>query len=426
MVQYLFGTNRLAALPRAETINEGGDRLDRPRRPSTGSGRRTSSGRGGSVLTRSLFCLLSLAALLWLAVFIHPETRTAVSRPLRRTDLSQRVDTAFANAAAEALASLTVGEDGEEPALPIPRKIYKIDEDAVLPPAPDPEAFGVTEDPAEVQAVVERAAPLLEGQELSWSPDIELAEGSHLAWYYDESILAIAWKEEINDTVCSFIEVKLADGSQLRRTLAGGTYSSNVAHYATEMARSSNAVVAINGDFYTFRVYGITVYQRQIYRNAPEYVDTAYFTSSGDMIFSHRGELAGEGEAQRFVEDNDVVFSAAFGPVMVENGEKCDISGGYAIGDFNIPRSRSIIAQKDTLHYLLLNLNWGAGAATMEEVQQIIYERNVQSAYNLDGGQTAVLVLNGETFNRVDYGAERTMSDIIYFATAIPEDERSS
>ena len=120
-----------------------------------------------------------------------------------------------------------------------------------------------------------------------------------------------------------------------------------------------------------------------------------------------------------------MVFSAAFGPIMVENGELQDLSGGYAIGDFNIPRSRSVIAQKDELHYLLLNLNWGAGAATMPEVAQIIYDKGVQSAYNLDGGQTAVLVLNGETFNRVDYGAERTMSDIIYFATAIPEDERT-
>ena len=372
---------------------------------------------------RILFALLALAALLWLALCAHPESGTAAARPRQRTDLSQRVDAYSIRSAAEALAALTVGEDGVTP-LPVMRKIYTIPEDALIAPAPDPAAFGVTDDPAVIQGVVEQAAELLEGQELVWNPDIERAPDSHLAWYYDESILAIGWKEAIQGTVCSFIEIKIADGSQLRRTLAGGTYSSSVAGYASEMARRSNAVVAINGDFYTFRIYGITVYQRQIYRKAPEYVDTAYFTASGDILFSRRGELAGEGEAQRFVEENDVIFSAAFGPIMVENGEMTDISGGYAIGDFGIPRSRSIIAQRDRLHYLLLNLNWGAGAATMEQVQRIIYAKGVQSAYNLDGGQTAVLVMNGETFNRVDYGAERTMSDIIYFATAIPEDER--
>lgn len=385
---------------------------------------RSSSRKSGSFsFVRLFLCLLSLAALAWLTLSIHPATGTAVEKPRQRTDLSQRVDNWTANTAADILTQLLNADDGEIP-VPLIRKIYTIPEDTVTPPAPDPAAFGVTDDPAVIQGIVDSAAALLEGQDLVWNPGIELAPESHLAWYYDESILAIGWKEAIGKTVCSFIEVKIADGSQLRRTLAGGAYSSSVASYATEMARASNAVVAINGDFYTFRIYGITVYQRQIYRNAPEYVDTAYFTASGDMIFTRRGELAGEGEAQRFVEENDVVFSAAFGPIMVENGEKTDLGNGYAIGDFNIPRSRSIIAQKDSLHYLLLNLNWGAGAATMPEVQQIIYDKGVQSAYNLDGGQTAVLVMNGETFNRVDYGAERTMSDIIYFATAIPEDER--
>ena len=393
------------------------------RRPA-GSGRIAPRASGsGYLLLRLLIVVLALSALVFLAFSIHPDTGTSAVQPQQRTDLSQRVDAYVVNSAADLLNSLRADESAAAPA-PVVRRIYTIPEDVVTPPAPDPAAYGVTDDPAVIQAVVDEAAALLEGQELVWSPDIELAPGSHLAWYYDESILAIAWKEAIGSTICSFIEVKIADGSQLRRALAGGSYSSSVASYATEMARSANAVVAINGDFYTFRVYGITVYQRQIYRNAPAYVDTAYFTASGDMLFSRRGELAGEGEAERFVEDNDVVFSAAFGPILVENGELQDLRGGYAIGDFNIPRSRSVIAQTDPLHYLLLNLNWGAGAATMPEVAQIIYDKGVVSAYNLDGGQTAVLVMNGETFNRVDYGSERTMSDIIYFATAIPEDER--
>ena len=44
-------------------------------------------------------------------------------------------------------------------------------------------------------------------------------------------------------------------------------------------------------------------------------------------------------------------------------------------------------------------------------------------AYTLDGGQTSVMVMKGETLNKVDWGEERIMSDIIYFATAIPEEE---
>jgi hypothetical protein len=41
-------------------------------------------------------------------------------------------------------------------------------------------------------------------------------------------------------------------------------------------------------------------------------------------------------------------------------------------------------------------------------------------AYNLDGGQSATIVMNDEVKN---YVYERRISDIIYFATALPEGE---
>jgi hypothetical protein len=47
----------------------------------------------------------------------------------------------------------------------------------------------------------------------------------------------------------------------------------------------------------------------------------------------------------------------------------------------------------------------------------------VPKAYALDGGQTASLIMNNRLMNYVDFGEERLMSDIIYFATAVPEKE---
>ena len=52
-----------------------------------------------------------------------------------------------------------------------------------------------------------------------------------------------------------------------------------------------------------------------------------------------------------------------------------------------------------------------------------MYDKGCQKAYTLDGGQTSVMVMQGETVNKVDWGIEREMSDIIYFATALPEGE---
>ena len=69
---------------------------------------------------------------------------------------------------------------------------------------------------------------------------------------------------------------------------------------------------------------------------------------------------------------------------------------------------------------LLLNINWDGDRprATLPVLTQIIAGKGVQKAYTLDGGQTATMIFNGTTFNRVDWDSERTMSDIVYFATA--------
>ena len=76
------------------------------------------------------------------------------------------------------------------------------------------------------------------------------------------------------------------------------------------------------------------------------------------------------------------------------------------------------------LHYLLMTINHtpdGRPRATINELARFIYSKGVQKAYTLDGGQTASTVFNGRLINPVQFGFERNTSDIIYFATAVPE-----
>ena len=122
-----------------------------------------------------------------------------------------------------------------------------------------------------------------------------------------------------------------------------------------------------------------------------------------------------------------MVFAVAFGPVLVDNGE-LQFCAGYPIGEVNTEYSRSCIAMTDDLHYLLMTINHTPDArprATINELARIIYSKNVRKAYTLDGGQTAEIIMMGGPINHVDFGEERAVSDIIYFATAIPEEVRS-
>ena len=372
----------------------------------------------GSLLLHLLLIALSLLALGWVLLNLHPETGSVTARSQAvRFDAAGRVDRFVTNAAGDALEGIAVI-----------KKVYTIPEEDLVAPKPNEACYGETSDPAVIQAVIDSAAPLLEGQELVWNPDIEFMEGSVMRYYCDDTILVICWKEGVDRCAVSFAEVKIAHGSQLRRALAGNSYGSSVQLRASDMARTANAVVAINGDFYDYRRLGITVYQRKVYRVVPNKVESCFFTADGDMLFSHMKELAGEGEAQRFVEDNDVVFGIAFGPILVENYELRQVDD-YPVGEPNNQYSRSVIAQKDKLHYLLMTMGQEGvytHRAQINDVAKIIHARGVKNAYTLDGGQTSTLVFRDEPFNRVDWDFERTMSDIIYFATAVPEEEWQS
>ena len=220
----------------------------------------------------------------------------------------------------------------------------------------------------------------------------------------------------------------MADGSQLRRKLAGDSYGSSVQLYATQMAKDANAVVAINGDFYAFRNLGVTVYQRQLSRCNLNAVDSCFFTAGGDMLFAYTGQLKSEAETKQVLQDNNVLFSLAFGPVLVDGGELKEVSPSYPIGEVDHYYSRSSVGQLDTLHYLLMTVNYEGDyqhTCTIAQSGEYMFRKGCQKAYALDGGQTSIIVFNGEAYNRVDWDSERSVSDIVYFATAVPEKEVS-
>lgn len=398
---------KLPKLPKAEKKEKTPKHPKAPKEP-----KQPKPVRNVPAVLTALLVIVSMVCMLWVGVAVHPDTGTATAvASEKKLNMAEKLNVYMNNAAADALSNLTYI-----------KKLYTIPESDLVAPKPQAQ-FGSTYDPAEVQAVVDQAAELLDGQTLAWNPGIEFWDGEPIQYYYDETILAITWKEIINNNMVTFGEVKLAHGSQLRRALAGNTYGSSVEEYPTNMASNVNAVLAINGDFYNFRDLGITVYQREMYRHAPSKVDTAYFTADGDMIFSKRGELMDEAEARQFIEDNNVVFSTAFGPVMVENGEKVTTTQ-YPIGEIEKKYSRAAIGQRDELHYILMTVNYEGPCqytCTLAQATDYIHSKGVEKAYALDGGQTSSMVFNGELVNRVDWGNERTMSDIIYFASAVPE-----
>lgn len=304
---------------------------------------------------------------------------------------------------------------------------FRIDEDALSAPAPDPDRFGSTDDPAVIQALLETetAKKLIGDEKPVWSSDIERIPGTQIQYYLDETILAIVWQEVANRGVGTFSEVFVADGSQLRRKIDGDEYGSMEFRTTTQFAQETNAVLALGGDFYNHdRACGIVVYQRQIYRFEPDSCDTCFITADGDMLFAYRGQFTTQEEAQSFVDENDVLFSLCFGPVLIDDGQ--DVTPEtYRWGEVNDEYARSALGMFGKGHYMTVNMNCQLPnyyyLSTLRACADEMVKRGCQKAYTLDGGQTATTVFNFQLVNPVQFGWEKTISDIIYFGTALPE-----
>lgn len=302
-------------------------------------------------------------------------------------------------------------------------KTYWLSDDDLVAPKPNPNGYGATDDPSSLQWLLDKAAPLLDGQDTLFTTEVTIVPGSQVHYYYDETILVITWKQLMDGTVYTISEVKIADASQFRRFVADGEYGSYSKYYPSEMATSVNAVMATNADFYIYWGTGIVVYDGKLMRYAGRSMDSCFIDENGDLLFAHMGQLTGKENIEKFIDENNIRFSLAFGPIFIENGELVDIKFPYPVGEGNMHDTRMALCQRDTLHYMLVtstqeksygrNHNWW-------EFSENLLELGCKMAYNLDGGQSATVVMDGQVLNHVK---QRQTSDIIYFATAIPNGE---
>ena len=360
--------------------------------------------------------LLALATILMLAALACGSggTQAYTGAAQVNVELMDRFDQSLTNQLSDAMEGVLSIE-----------KVYWLSDDDKVAPKPNQDNYGSTTDPSTLGWLLEEAQAVLEGQATTFHTGVRLAPGSQVDYYLDETIFAVTWKQVINGGVYTISEVKIKHPSQLRRFFSGGEYGSGVLMTTTEMAQAVNAVVASAGDYYAFRQLGIIVYDGVVQRANSRYMHTCYIDENGDMLFSYMGQLPDKRSAQEFVDANNIRFSLAFGPVLVDEG-KYVYTYDYIVGEVLENYARGAICQKDKLHYLVVTLNTegeNRHVDTLENFGRTIETFGVQKAYALDGGQTATIAMNNRLINSVVYGSQRNISDIFYFATALPSTE---
>ena len=240
--------------------------------------------------------------------------------------------------------------------------------------------------------------------------------------YSDKTIEVHYSCETMHDSVFHFVEVKIKHPSQFRLALANDKYGNHQRKLPSRISSEVNAVVAVNGCFYNRRLVGFLMYRRKILRNSPFGVDTLLIDSNGNFHIVEDYKISDSG----VMDEYDIINAISFGPELVRDGQALKIRKGNWEPYTNEPRT-AICQYEDDLHYLIClaeGRNRRSVGVTMQVFANEIANKGVDVAYNLDGGQSGTLIIGNHLKNVVGWGPEKAQSDILYFATALKEDQR--
>ncbi len=262
---------------------------------------------------------------------------------------------------------------------------------------------------------------------IDFSPGMPVNERFFLSpmEYEDPTLKCRVETDVVNQVSYWTADIEIADASQLRTSSADGFDSDGLAP-AERMARRVNAVLAINGDYFSYKGREIVIRQGVQYLNhLSGRRDVLVIDEDGDF----HGFLAPEaGEIGTEIDGKRIINAFAFGPLLVKDGAPRE--GGYsaAMSD-DAKAQRMALAQIGPLKYRVIccgPLNGdskGAKGLTLAEFRALIAGMpDVQTAYNLDGGDSTYLLLNGRKVNYVENPFARDVADIIYFASAWREE----
>ena len=234
--------------------------------------------------------------------------------------------------------------------------------------------------------------------------------------YEDDSIRVQMETREENGVIWRIAWVEIAHPSQLRTAIAGKKLTSKTTARVAAMAEKNNAIVAINGDNFVDNPSATSFEYRmgQKLRNKTNKLrDILIIDENGDFHTFIRSQGVTEFEGT-------IVNAFTFGPALVKEGELLTTDKEYKYNP-NGKEPRAAIGQLGKLSYVMV-IAEGRGESvgvTHQGLADFMYSLGCQEAYNLDGGGSAAMVYNGEYYNELS-SSERSLSDIIYFASAVP------
>ena len=213
------------------------------------------------------------------------------------------------------------------------------------------------------------------------------------------------------------VDILLATGTELKSAFSSGEYGGRVDD-TSDIALANDAIVAINGDYYSARDDGVIIRSGVLYRDVPARTGLAIYEDGTMRVYDET-----EVPAEELLE-NGVTNTYSFGPALVVDSEIVDGIESYeadpdARHGIQGANPRTGIGFIEAGHFVFVvvdgrDTGYSRGV-TLTEFARIFQGIGCTTAYNLDGGGSSTLYFMGEVVNQPSQArGERSISDILF------------
>lgn len=225
--------------------------------------------------------------------------------------------------------------------------------------------------------------------------------------YQSQNVAVSCARGEAYESNYILVDVYVQDIMCFSTAFSSGAFMGSI-QSVPEMFQDSGAILAVNGDFYTQRLYGPIVRNGIVYAS---YIsrdwDTAILRTNGELVTYDYGKLNADDPALE-----NAYQTWIFGPALLDETGAAKETFRSAVTPEN---PRTAIGYYEPGHYGILVADGRSETSrglTMRELSLLCQTLGFSAAYNLDGGQSSVLIAQGGVLNEPFKGGRR-ISDAI-------------
>ena len=268
-------------------------------------------------------------------------------------------------------------------------------------------ALTENDEAAEASAEPADETPLAEKFADRFTDSVTVTENS-----YTSPDISITVNEVNEENLTYYVaDIYVRDITCFQTALAQDTYGSGFRDSIEDMAVLNSALLAVNGDYYGNTSEGVVIRNGMIYRANPTDCDVCVLYYDGTMKV-----MSGDSfDLEDAIEDG--AWQAwTFGPALLD-------TGGQPIASFSSTKRiisanpRTAIGYYEPGHYCLVVVDGRGESAgiSLPRLSQLFYDLGCTAAYNLDGGNSSIMVWGDKVINNPS-GGGRESSDALLIA----------